>query len=329
MKNKIFPVVLILSMVFAGSTLAQDKIGALGRIEPKGGIVDLVGPAGDIIAEITVREGETVKMGMPLVVFKSREPYQLEADLARIAAREADELGAKSIALQKARIREADELGAKAIAIQGKRVSAAQSDYEFALRRLKRFQQADAQSISEQMMDERENLVQVSGAKLDSARHEMSRLALNREISVALAEQELERLKLNREINMIRTQKQLELAMEKLERAGLNSPMDGTILEILQNAGESTGGRPIIRMADLENMCVVAEVFEGDLLKISPGVKATVTGNALPNALSGRVESIGRMINPTNRTADVTIRLDDPAVASRLINMEVDVSIEF
>jgi HlyD family secretion protein len=117
--------------------------------------------------------------------------------------------------------------------------------------------------------------------------------------------------------------------MEKLEHASLDAPMNGTVLEVLQSVGEATGGRPVIRMADLENMYVIAEVFEGDLLKISPGMKATVTGNALPGSLTGEVESIGRVINPANRTADVKIRLDEPAVASKLINLEVDVSIAY
>ncbi|MGD8388938.1 MAG: efflux RND transporter periplasmic adaptor subunit [Desulfobacteraceae bacterium] len=329
MKNKVFFLGLILWVAFTGNAIAQEKVGALGRIKPKGGIVDLAGPAGDIIAGIKVKEGQPVQQGAPLVVFKSKETYELEADLARLAEKEADELGAKSIAVQEARVREADELGSKAISIQREKVSAAQSEHEFALRRLKRFQEADGKSISEQMMDERENHVQVSGAKLDSARQELSRLILNREISVALAKQELERLRMNREISMNRTQKQLDLATEKLERATLTAPMNGTVLEVLLGVGESTGGRPIIRMADLANMYVIAEVFEGDLLKISPGVKATVTGNALPNAMTGEVESIGRIINPSNRTADVKILLDDPEIAAKLINLEVDVSIAF
>lgn len=329
MKMNIFLGAVVLLAAFAGSAIAQDKVGALGRIEPKEGILDLAGPAGDIIAEIKVKEGQTVQQGTPLVIFESKETYELEADLARLSAKEADELGAKSIAVQEARVREADELGAKAISIQRKKVSAAQSEHEFALRRLKRFQEADGKSISEQMMDERENHVQVSGAELDSARQELSRLILSREIRVVLARQELERLRMDRDIRMHRTRKQLDLATEKLERATLTAPMNGTVLEVLQGVGESTGGRPILRMADLGNMYVIAEVFEGDLLKISPGGKATVTGNALPSAMTGEVESIGRIINPSNRTADVKIRLDDPEIASKLINLEVDVSISF
>lgn len=329
MKIKIFVLSLILLTASAVGGIAGEKIGALGHIKPKGGIVDLVGPAGDKISEIKVREGNTVKRGMAMVVFISKATCELEADLARLSAKEADELGARSITLQKARIREADELGAKAISIQKEKVSAAKAEHEFAQRRLKRFKQADGQSISEQMMDERENYFQVSGAKLDAAKQEMSRLVFNHQISVALAKQELERLRLNREINMSRTRKQLDLATEKLVHATLKAPVNGTILEVLQNVGEATGGRPIIRMADLENMYVIAEIFEGDLLKISRGMKATVTCNALPSPLSGKVESIGRIINPSNRTADVKILLDDPAAASRLINLEVDVSIVF
>ncbi len=327
--KKTLLILLILLFAFSASGFAEENIGALGRIKPKGGIVDLVGPAGDIVAEIKVQEGETVERGMPLVIFKSQSTYELEADLARISAREADETGAKLLAVQKARVREADELGAQAVSIQKDQIAAAQSEHEFAKRRLERFQKADGQSISEQMMDERENHVRVSGAKLDSARQELNRLVLDREIRLSQARMELERLVANREINMKRTQKQLELALEKLEQASLKAPMDGTVVDVLQSVGESTGGGPILRMADLENMYVVAEIFEGDLLKISKGMKATVTGNALPNPLSGEVESIGRVINPSNRTADVKIRLDDPVAASKLINLEVDVSIAF
>ena len=329
MKIRVFMFLVVLALVPGEGAIAADKIGALGRIEPKGGIIDLVGPAGDIIAEIMVKEGEPVAKGVDLVAFTSRKTCELEAELADLSVKEADELGAKSIGVQRLRVREADELGAKAVSIQQQKITAAKADHEFAMRRLTRFKKAEGQSISEQMMDERENLVQVTGAKLDSARQELSRLILNREINMALASRELERLVLNREITVSRTQKQAELAGEKLERTTLKAPVDGTILEVLQNPGESVTGRPIIRMADLANMLVVAEVFEGDLLKLKPGMAATITSSAFPGPLTGKVASVGKIVDPSSRTARVRIRLSASDVASRLIDMEVDVSIEF
>ena len=41
-------------------------------------------------------------------------------------------------------------------------------------------------------------------------------------------------------------------------------------------------------MADLANMYVTADVYEGDILKIEPGMKASAKSASLPRALDRR-----------------------------------------
>jgi HlyD family secretion protein len=307
---------------------AEEKIGALGRIEPPGGLVLLAGPQGDVVAEVKVAEGELVKKGAPLVVFESKTGREVELAQAETALREADELGAKSIALQELRVRETVELGKNSIALQEQKILASEAEHDFALKRQNRYEGIDGESLSAQQMDERRSQVKVAQAKLATAKLEMERLRLGNEIGAALARQELARLIMNREIGIAQAKHRLDLARERLKQSVLMAPQDGTVVEIHVRTGETAGGKPVVSLANLEPMYVTAEIFEGDLLKIAPGMKASITSTALPAALTGEVETVGKVITGSSRTAKVRIRLLDSRAASKLINMEVDVSIK-
>ncbi len=309
-------------------TYAEEKIGALGRIEPPGGLVLLAGPQGDAVERIEVSEGEPVKKGAPLVTFESQAARELELAQAETALKEADELGAKAIALQELRVRETVELGKNSVALQEQKILASEAEYDFAVKRMNRYEGIDGQTLSAQQMDERKSQVKITQAKLATAKLEMERLRLGNEVGAALARQELARLIMNREIGMEQARHRLDLARERLRQSVLRAPQNGIVVEIHVRAGETAGGRPVISLANLEPMYVMAEIFEGDLLKISPGMKASITSTALPGPLDGEVETVGKVITGSSRTAKVRIRLLDSKAASRLINMEVDVSIK-
>ena len=59
---------------------------------------------------------------------------------------------------------------------------------------------------------------------------------------------------------------------------------------------ESVEQKPILKMGDTSVMYALAEVYETDVLWVRPGQQARVTSSALPQALTGTVERIGRMI---------------------------------
>jgi HlyD family secretion protein len=307
---------------------AEEKIGALGRIEPPGGLVLLAGPQGDVVAEIKVSEGALVKEGAPLIVFESKTGREVELAQAETALRESDELGAKAIALQELRVRETVEMGKNSLSLQEQKILASEAEHDFALKRLTRYEGIEGQSLSEQSMDERKSQEKVTQAKLATAKLEMERLRLGNEIGAALARQELARLVMNREIGMAQAKHRLALAGERLRQSVLRAPKEGIVVEIHVRTGETSGGRPMVSLANLDPMYVTAEIFEGDLLKIAPGMKASITSTALPGPLNGEVETVGRVITGSSRTAKVRIRLLDSKAASKLINMEVDVSIK-
>jgi HlyD family secretion protein len=316
-----------LLLIMAPGVLAED-IGALGRIRPAGGVVSLVGTHGATISDIVVQEGETVARGQLLVVFHTRETHRLELEMAALAIREAEEMGTRAISLQQLRLRQADEVGRLSIDAQTNRITVAEIENGFAQRRLERFQKLEDNRLSAQQIDQRRSQAEIAAANLLGARQEMERITLERKLKMTSARTELERLRLNRQLQVERARQRKAMAEEKLRLSALTAPGAGRILEIRQQVGEMVSGGPIVLMADVDHMEVVAEVFEGDLLGLRPGRPATISSAALPNPLGGEVLSIGRLVNPAARTANVVIRLTDAETASKLINMEVDVTIK-
>ena len=64
-------------------------------------------------------------------------------------------------------------------------------------------------------------------------------------------------------------EKKLELAKARWERSVLNAPCDGTVLKVLMRQGELVGTMPILQMADLDRMIVIAQVYETDVKRLT------------------------------------------------------------
>jgi membrane fusion protein, multidrug efflux system len=110
-----------------------------------------------------------------------------------------------------------------------------------------------------------------------------------------------------------------KVAMMK-KNAEIIAPFSGTIIDYLVKEGEnyffnfnldpgysSTSG--ILRLMDLDNLRVEAEVNEKDLPKVSRGQKATISFDALAGTpVEGRVESVRPILSAVTHTA--TVRID-------------------
>jgi multidrug resistance efflux pump len=105
------------------------------------------------------------------------------------------------------------------------------------------------------------------------------------------------------------------------------APSDGVILKIRRQIGETLGSDPVVLMADVSQMYVVCDVFEGDVRRIKEGMQASASAKSLAEPLRGVVDRVGRIIDTTRKLAEVIIRLDDAQAAERLIGMEVQVTI--
>jgi multidrug resistance efflux pump len=87
------------------------------------------------------------------------------------------------------------------------------------------------------------------------------------------------------------------------------------------------GPDPVLEFGDLSTMYVDAQVYQGDLVKVRPGMKVTIKNSAFANLGGGTVESVGQLIGTRSQLGDVLIRLDKNDPADRLVGMEVEVVI--
>lgn len=291
MSNRLIIPLAIMAILSCSIATAEEKVGALGYIRPASSIIRIMGPSGDAIEKMMVKEGDTVQKETPLILFSSKKIHEAEVSRAESELQRIDKLGKMAISMQDLKVKKAAE------------------DYEYAKQRLIRLQEIAEDSVSLQAQEQRKYELFLS------------------EINLDMSQMELERLKLEHDMNVNRAKQDLELAKLELANSIVRSPITGTILDIFQSEGANTTGEAIMTLADLSQMYVVAEIFEADILKLSVGMRATLTSKSLPDPLHGKIVKISRILDKVSKVADVKIRLEDPEIASRLINLEVDVSI--
>jgi HlyD family secretion protein len=279
---------LALGMAAAFPALAADQsTGAVGRIVPASGVVGVFAAPGSRVTAILVHTGDFVKAGTLLM-----RTHATTADTdPQLAARQ---------------LKTAQELSVQQAAAQSAAVALAQSRYDQAKSAYDTYKGMGNAITSKKEMSE------LSHAAADAA-------------SALRAEQA--------KLRVIRAQSQtnLEVAKRQAEaaRAGteLRAPIDGTILTISRQVGEQVGSEPPIQMGDVGTMYVVCQIYEGDLLRLKPGMGATIRAQPLAQPLHGRIEDVGRMVETQSRLGEVRIRLDSADPASRLVGMQVDVTI--
>lgn len=125
----------------------------------------------------------------------------------------------------------------------------------------------------------------------------------------------------------------------ELQRAFIHAPYAGRVLEILAHEGEFVGLEGLLEMGRVGRMYAIAEVYETDIRRVRVGQRATVTSDALPQPLSGRVEFIHNKVAKQDemgtdpaarkdaRIIEVEILLDEPEAAAAFTNLQVEVII--
>lgn len=105
----------------------------------------------------------------------------------------------------------------------------------------------------------------------------------------------------------------LDTAKEKLAGTTLTAPFDGTILAVAGSAGDEVGTDTFITIADLAHPQVEFSIDETDMAKVSAGIQANVTFDALPDLVfTGTVTRINPALETSNNYKVVTglIQLD-------------------
>lgn len=338
---------------------------AQGQLEPAGGVIPIVAPAGDRIAELSVAEGATVTKDKPVGRLVGRSIREAELQVARTELAEgqkrvdAEEQSAEAerrvaevgIKAHQRRLQEAEE-ELRLANQEGGQLQLLQRKVELAEDKLAQLRNAAAapeqrRLVSASAVQQQELAVQAAQAELEAASRnaesavEAARLMLEAANSeLAAAGKKFEAAVAGAALGS--SEEKVKLLELQLQAASLNSPIDGTVLAVDASVGQPTTGMPIMRIADLSQMICRAEVRVADLPSIQLGARAAISGGGLSKVLQGEVISISQVVGTPRlpsadprtrvdwRSAEVVIAIDpaDTEAASRLVQSQVDVAIK-
>jgi HlyD family secretion protein len=302
----------------------KPGVGCLGTIEPEGRVVAVTAPYYEsrpsLVAELKVREGESVAQGQVLAVLDSRR--LLDAALHQADARIA-------VAQQKlAQVRAgAVQSDIDALKAERARLVVELGSAEAELARYQSLLPGGA--TSKASVAERETAAATLKRSIEAADFKIRSISEVRPDDVKIAEAEVAAAMADRQ----NVEAQWEASVVK-------APFAGQVLTILARQNEEIGPRGLLELARTGRMYVVAEVFEWDIARVRVGQQASAKIAASAQPLHGSVTRIDQQVAPAailssnplsftdNRVVKVYIRLDDPKLAQTLIHGRAEVSIE-
>jgi HlyD family secretion protein len=329
------------------------RVAALGRLAPQGDIINVGAPDGDRLTQVLVLEGQQVQAGDILARLDSHaervaEQQHITSRLAESSARLTAETayGNALLAESALRIRQLQHLPLLEIQIQEAKVRTLEEEVATSHRDVERLRTLTAKKVAAQQELDRQMLVlRRHELELQGAQSALKKVRNAQALDLELARAQWHTAqasmpKAQRAIELESLRAQLALAAVRVERCLIRAPISGQILKILTRPGEATNKQPIVQMGDTRHMYTVAEVYETDIGLVRVGQQASVTSPALPQALQGTVELIGKTIiknallevDPVaavdRRVVEVKIRLAPNDLAAQLVNLQVDVAID-
>ncbi len=344
-----------------GGETAQTKASsdgveptALGRIEPKDGILWLGVPTPDRIAKILVQEGQRVTSRTQLVELESETLRQLEEEASEIQRKEAmkrlkaiQASGKAQIKVEQLRLKQVERFGPLEIELQRRKIQFLQSRLANAEEDYKRLEKS-GDTIAAQQKDKQRLLSQQAEEELTAAQTQHQKLLEAQPLDVKLAKARVvaARAEMERSQSMISVDllnNQTAQAKARHDAVRITAPCDGTILRLLAHKGDLVQGKPIVQMANLDKMIVIAEVPVSDVPRIQVKDRATITSRVFEELghkkLYGEVHSIGSIVGKPQvasldplasvdyRIVEVKILLDQVEPAAQYIGHQVNVTI--
>lgn len=115
-------------------------------------------------------------------------------------------------------------------------------------------------------------------------------------------------------VNALRTASQIN------SEIAVPAPISGTVTSRTVNQSEVIeANKELLRITDLSNVWVIAQVYERDLARLRTGSGASVTTDAYPNQVfRGQVTYIDPRLDENTRTAQVRVELKNPNRALKI-----------
>ena len=121
-----------------------------------------------------------------------------------------------------------------------------------------------------------------STEQVNSAEGTLSKIAEVRPVDVTAAKAELRQV--------VASEKE---AKANFEQSLIKAPNKGVILKINSRSGETASNDGIVELGKVQQMMVVAEVYQAHIGKIKEGQNVQITSNSVDVDLKGKVDSIG------------------------------------
>ena len=281
---------LLFSLIILQSQASAEAIGALGTLKPLNGVVTVRSLAPAAISEMFLKRGDVVDKGATVATLSDQALTEAEVVLAKLNLKKLNDAHSQNIALLKLKI----EL--------------AQTQLNRATQALEKYLALPTNAQVSAMTDQKQNAVEDARHSLKSYRAEMDSAAAN-----FTADKEV-------------LEAQIAVAKIKASSSTVVAPFSGLVLEIIGAPG-STAQNGILKMADVSEMIVECEVYEGDIQNIKVGQRAEVSSKALKNTLTGSVSFVGRLVSTDRKVASILVALEQSEEASKFIGMEVNVKI--
>ena len=108
--------------------------------------------------------------------------------------------------------------------------------------------------------------------------------------------------------NKERIEQSMETMKYNLTKSNVYAPLSGVVDKVFLKTGEMAGpGSPIIQIMNTYNVKVVADVPENYLSKVRKGQRVKINFPTINREINGNVSSLGRGIDPSNRTFKVEV----------------------
>ena len=357
------------------SSRLSEPMKALGRLEPEGGVIEIGAIMGERLSELPVekddfekkddierlsklpvKEGDFVKKDEILAVLDSHHLRKLEIKAIEQQLHEAQARADAELRLAAARIKAANlALGQSTIRkseieAEALKLPVLDKAREIATKTRDRLSHLPGRVASDQDRDQAELAEAKANAEYEAAKKTLEKAKCGDELAQEAAQADLEVAEAGKAVaeSLVpqALKKKLELTQAECDRSVLRAPVDGTVLKVFVHPGELIGQTPVLEMADLTHVVVVAQVYQSDVKQIREGQEAFVKSNSFhgpynddAHAMKGTVTFIGREISPPTmrelnplaptdrRSVDVRIKLDDKESkeAGQFVRMQVDV----
>jgi HlyD family secretion protein len=332
------------------------KVSALGHLEPAAGVINITSPLiGERIQKVDVEEGQAVVAGQELVHVDPKF-LQLQKELADETLLEAQRQLDAERALAKARFKAAETAVAQAGDDMSEQRAAQQAQLdtllenrkqaELDLQRITKLVEREEPLASPQKLEHQRLSLTKTDAEISAAKAALARLERTIRIQkeTAVAEKDVAKAAMDAALNSDPTgglMKQRDLAQERLNQTKVLAPGEAVVLKVFAHAGEFLAQKPLLQLANLNEMVCVAEVFDGDIKHIRKDQRVEIrsrafSGDFADTFVTGTVQRIGNMVKtpelqrldpyaPVDRhVIDVDIQLDADNVtkAAKLVNKE-------